>query len=368
MKKILLVSDCSEYQICGVQRKQNELKKHIEKKNMKCLLINPDIFFTIRAPYWKDVKLVLPTPLSYIKFKNIINDFDPDNICFMTEGTLGLMGILHCIMTGREFSTMRCTRLEEYFNYSISKNFISKYIDLFHKYSRCCITPSIKLSKINNHKNSVGILNGCDTKKFSAEGPKDIEILKNKKPLWLYVGRITEEKNIKEILKISKLLDGTFIFVGDGPLKKLLIGNNIITLGWKQGKDLEKIYRSCDIFIFPSKTDTFGQVMVEAMASGLPVAAYNTYGPNEVIKNNITGYISNDLHTSCLKTLKLLENKDTIDNCIKHAKTFSWDKMTTEFLENQVLCKYKYNIYNYLFIISIPLLLINCHFIRKTMF
>ena len=281
MKKILLISDCSDSQICGVQRKQNELKKQIDKREMKCLLINSDDFYTFRAPYWRDVKLVLPTPFSYIKLKRLIDTFDPDNICFMTEGTLGIMGIIHCIMTGRKFTTMRCTRFEEYFNYSICKVIIEKYIDIFHKYSECCISPSVKLAELNNHKRSVGILNGCDTKNFSSEGDKDTNILKNKKPLWLYVGRITEEKNIKEILKVSKLLDGTFIFVGDGPLKKILIGENIVTLGWKIGKDLERIYRSCDIFIFPSKTDTFGQVIVEALASGLPVAAYDTYGPND---------------------------------------------------------------------------------------
>lgn len=363
MRKILLVSDCSEYQICGVQRKQNELVKHIEKNENKCLLINPDIFYTFRAPYWKDVKLVIPSPFSYLKLIKMIDNFDPDNICFMTEGTLGIMGIIHCIMTGRKFTTMRCTRFEEYFNYSICKIIIRKYIELFHKYSECCISPSVKLSKIINHKNSVGILNGCDTIKFSADGEKDLNILKNVKPLWLYVGRITEEKNIRDILKLSKILDGTFIFVGDGPLRKILKGDNIVTLGWKKNKDLEKIYRSCDIFIFPSKTDTFGQVMVEAMASGLPVAAYNTYGPNEVIKNKETGIINDDLYISCLETLKLLEDKDIKQKCIKHSKNFSWEKMTSEFLQNQVLCKYNvynvYNLYYYLFVIFISLLLTN---------
>ena len=353
MKKILLVSDCSESQICGVQRKQNELKKQIDKREMNCLLINSDYFYTFRAPYWRKVKLVLPTPFSYIKLKRLIDSFDPDNICFMTEGTLGIMGIIHCIMTGRKFITMRCTRFEEYFNYSICKLVIKKYIDIFHKYSECCISPSVKLAELNNHKKSVGILNGCDTKSFSSEGDKDTDILKYNKPLWLYVGRITGEKNIKEILKVSKLLDGTFIFVGDGPLKKILIGDNIVTLGWKKGKELEKIYRSCDIFIFPSKTDTFGQVIVEAMASGLPVAAYDTYGPNEIIKNNETGVFSNNLLTSCLETLELLKNKETKIKCVNHATSFSWDKMTSEFLKNGVKCRKEYNMYNYFFIFSI---------------
>ena len=355
MKKYLLLSDCSATQICGVKRKQEELNQNIKENGDDCLLINSDEFTTFRPPYWKDVKIMLPTVYSYYKLSKMIEDYDPDCICILTEGTIGLCASIHCKLMGRKYSTMRCTRIEEYFNYKISKYVINHFLTCFHSFSHCCISPSVKLSKTYEHKNSVGILNGCNTDSFSIEGNKDKTLENYEKPLWLYVGRLTSEKNVLEICNVSKKLPGTFIIVGDGPMKQKLIGENIKTLGWKQNEELSSIYRSCDMFIFPSKTDTFGQVMVEAMASGLPVSAYDCYGPNEVVKNGITGFIEDDLLVSCNKTYDLFcEKEDIKTKCVEHTKTFSWKKMTQEFINVQTTAEKKYNLY---MIFPIPLML-----------
>ena len=118
-------------------------------------------------------------------------------------------------------------------------------------------------------------MNGCDTTNFKQNGKKCLEMECLKRPIWLYVGRVSREKNIESFLNIN--LDGTLCIVGDGPdlqsyKKKYSNNTSIKFLGWKKNKQLEECYRSSDVFVFQSLTDTFGQVMVEAMASGLPVA------------------------------------------------------------------------------------------------
>jgi glycosyltransferase involved in cell wall biosynthesis len=343
MKKFLLISDCSTSHICGVTRKQNEIIKNINKFGYDCKLINTDIFWSFKCPYWNNFEITTINPVSYYIISDIIEKYDPENICIMTEGSIGLMASIHCNITGRKYSTMRCTRVECYFNNYLICKIIELYFFIFHYFSECCITPSIEYSKTINHPNCVGILNGCDTNSFSSKGEKYEELNKYKKPLWLYVGRITNEKNILILNDLSDKLDGTIITVGDGPEKKNLNKPNIINLGWIVGEKISQIYRSCDLFIFPSKTDTFGQVMVEAMASGLPVAAYNTIGPNDVILHNKTGYLSDNLEESCNNLLQMIKNKDNIkDECINHSKSFSWDNMIKSLIKFQPNSHRKY--------------------------
>ena len=114
------------------------------------------------------------------------------------------------------------------------------------------------------------------------------------------------------------------ILVGGGHhVANMKQGTNLYYLGWKHGEELSEIYRSCDVFVFPSKTDTFGQVMVEAMASGLPVAAYPVVGPIDVVKHGVTGYLDDNLQVACEKAY---ENKDS-QKCVEYAKTFRWSDM-----------------------------------------
>ena len=336
MKKILLLSDCSKNNICGVTGKQYEIIKNIDKFGYECKLINSDMFWPFKCPYWNNVEMITIDPFSYYIISDVIERYNPENICIMTEGPIGLMAAIHCNIVGRKYSTMRCTRIECYFNSYLIRKIIESYFYIFHYFSECCITPSIELSKTINHKNCVGILNGCDTKSFSISGGKYKALEKYEKPLWLYVGRITTEKNVLILNDLNDKLDGTIITVGDGPEKKKLNKSRIVNLGWVVGDRLSQIYRSCDFFIFPSKTDTFGQVMVEAMASGLPVAAYNVIGPNDVVIHNKTGYLSDNIERSCQEVLKLKKKSENIaENCVNHSQLFSWDTMIQELIKCQ---------------------------------
>lgn len=343
MKKVLLVLDCHYKLISGVNRKHCEIKKKLKEMNIDCKTISPDNFWTFNIPYWNEFKMTFITPYSYYKIINEIESYDPNNISIMTEGTLGFMTSIHCFLTGRNYTTMRCTRIEDYFDNIIIRKVIQGYFYLFHFFSECCITPSLELSKIYKHKNCVGIANGCNLSNFNIYGEKYDDINKYDKPLWLFVGRIVKEKNIDELIRLKNKIPGTIITCGDGPEMHKLKKAGIVSLGWKDTEELSKIYRSCDIFIFPSVTDTFGQVMVEAMASGLPVAAYKTTGPNDVVLHNKTGYLSENLEKSCNNVLKMIQNDDKIkDYCVEHSKTFTWENMVKDFLHNQVDSKRKY--------------------------
>lgn len=332
--KVLLISDCSQSQVCGVTRKQNELVTQLRLKNHLPKLITSDNFWNKKAPYWNNVKLAIISPIAYWKLLCTIEKFNPHIINIMTEGPLGLMASIHCKLKGRPYTTMRCTRIELYFTNTILKTMVNNYLDLFHSFSEACISPSPSLAKLNNHSNSIGILNGCNVNEFTNQGDLHYDLSELPSPKWLYVGRVEKEKNIQALLDISTQLEGSVIIVGDGEYASKITEtkdkyNNVYFMGWKKGKELVKVYRSCDVFVFPSKTDTFGQVMVEAMACGLPVAAYPVIGPKDVVIHKSTGYLDTNLYKACMEAYQL-KDKET---CINHAKTFSWSDMCDKFIE-----------------------------------
>ena len=355
--KVLIVSDCPDSLICGVTRKQNELIKEL-RKNHVAILINPDDYFALDIPYWHNVKAVLPNPISYYRLTRMIEQYDPNMIHIMTEGPLGLMTSIHCTLKGRPYTTMRCTRFELYFPHF--EKLVSVYLDTFHSFSKVCISPSPTLSLMNPHKNSIGILNGCNLQDFSHKGPYHYDIHKLPKPIFLYVGRISKEKNIISLLEISTSLPGSVVIVGDGPLKNIYAKKytNVHFMGWLQGKELSAAYRTCDVLVFPSKTDTFGQVMVEAQVSGLPIAAYPVVGPVDVVDHMKTGYLDHNLLTSCMKAYELTKSQRCQERCIKHASSFSWETMCNKFLDCQVyhIKSKRPHIYRYIFASFISIL------------
>ena len=332
--KVLLVSDCHSSQICGVTRKQQELVKQLRLKNHIPKLLSSDSFVTVPLPHFQQVRLAIPSPFSYYKVVKVFRKFKPDIICILTEGPLGLMAALHCNLHRLPYTTMRCTQYENYVQGI--HTIISTYLDWFHSCSRVCITPSPTLAGQYKHPKALGILNGCNTTEFTPEGNLHKDIINLPSPRWLYVGRISKEKNVDVLVPLAEKLPGSMILVGSGPhIANMKQRTNIYYLGWKRGEELSEIYRSCDVFVFPSKTDTFGQVMVEAMASGLPVAAYPVVGPIDVVNHGVTGYLDEDLQTACEKAY---ETKDS-QKCIDYAKTFRWSDMCDSFMECQVICE-----------------------------
>ena len=333
-KDILLVSD--SIHICGVTRKYNEIYKRLIK-DYKVIRLDSSMFKSYSVPIWNDVKICIPDLVKYLYIREIIKKNKPDKIHIMTEGPLGFLTKMYCVNNRIEFTSMFCTRIDLYFDQNINKyigNIVRFYLKNFHKHSKCIITPSPSMIPIikymTNNNNIKCIFNGCDLQKFSILGDKDIELKNIKGPIWLYVGRLCKSKGIQDLLNISHKLPGTVVIVGGG--QHFLYYKNkyrhVKFLGWKENEELYNCYRSADYFVFPSKTDTFGQVMVEAMATGLPVAAYPVTGPQDIILNGKTGILDNDLYTACMNVIKINNNTD----CINHSKKFTWDNMINEFI------------------------------------
>lgn len=153
-----------------------------------------------------------------------------------------------------------------------------------------------------------------------------------KKPIFTFLGRIAPEKNLKAFLKCD--LPGTKLIIGDGPQKQNLkkkFKKHTVFVGKKKGQEIVDLLSISDVFVFPSKTDTFGLVLVEALACELPVAAYNVHGPKDIITNGQDGFLGNDLAKNAIKCLDLDRKK-----CRKKALQYSWDNFTNKFIKNIV--------------------------------
>jgi glycosyltransferase involved in cell wall biosynthesis len=149
------------------------------------------------------------------------------------------------------------------------------------------------------------------------------------RPVFMYVGRVAVEKNIGAFLALD--LPGTKVVVGDGPARGSLEQRfpSVVFTGAKMGEELSAYFRSADVFVFPSHTDTFGLVLLEAMASGTPAAAFPVAGPIDVIEPGRSGMLSEDLKAAALAALHL--DRDEVR---RHALAFSWERATAQFLDN----------------------------------
>eukprot|EP00753_Platysulcus_tardus_P016795 PLAT6043.2.p1 GENE.PLAT6043.2~~PLAT6043.2.p1 ORF type:complete len:393 (-),score=165.97 PLAT6043.2:30-1157(-) len=336
--RVLLVTDAWLPNLCGVTRKAQALEKELQAAGCDVLVIHPELFPTLPLlGFMPEVHVALAWPP---RLARMITAFDPHYINIMTECVLGLTARFVCDALRRAYTTMYCTRMAEYAAlYWLTAPFASiirRYFRWFHARSRAVITPSASMADMLREQEQltgvVAIPNGCDTSAFTPDGPRARELEAMKRPIWLYVGRLGREKNVEALLQLDAL-PGTRVLVGAGPrlqaLRRRFAAEDVHFLGWRSGQQLSALYRSADVFVFPSRTDTFGQVMVEAMASGLPVAAHPVTGPRDVVRHGRTGALHDDLHAACRAALK---DKDS-SACIAHARSFSWQAMAARFMQ-----------------------------------
>lgn len=340
-RRVLLVTDTSQSQICGVLRKFNELQHHLKLRGHAVEVIHTDMFYSFAMPRYEEVRLCVPTPVMIYRSARLFAEFDPDVINLLTEGNCGLVTRFLCILTGKPFTTMWCTRYDLYVEDLLGPRIASLgrvFLGWFHGGAEKVITPSpsmgrelIRMECVTPAK-CTPIMNGCNTSAFSPDGPKLDEMKGMKHPIWLYVGRVSHEKNVLALLELHDRIEGSIAIVGKGPFFKeateRFAGDRVKFLGWRQGAELYSAYRSADAFAFTSKTDTFGQVNIEAMASGLPVAAFPVTGPIDLVVDGC-GAVHGDLLTAMKKAIA---TKD-VQKCLDHARSFSWGEMTTRFLE-----------------------------------
>ncbi|MCK5385460.1 MAG: glycosyltransferase family 1 protein [Alphaproteobacteria bacterium] len=337
--KVLIISDAWYPQINGVVRTYEHLRDELEAMNHPVEIIGPaDFAVSMPTPFYPEIRLVINP---YKRLMRMIEDFAPNKIHIATEGPLGWAGRRYCIKNNLPFSTSYHTQFPDYVAkrfswlipplYNIVHRMAIRIVRHFHATSSILYIATNSLEKQLKgwgfQTPMVRLTRGVN---FSIFHTGEKTRLKNyKKPIALYVGRIAIEKNLEDFLKMP--WEGTKILVGDGPARLQLQKrySEAKFVGKKTGRELADYYRSSDVFVFPSKTDTFGIVLIEALACGLPVAAYNVMGPKDIITMPVLGVLDDDLATAARKAMNI---PGAEERSMHVQNNYSWNEAGKQFL------------------------------------
>ena len=332
MKTILIVTDAYYPQINGVVRALDKLAQEIKKKGYRVEFLEPSQFRTFPMPTYKEIRLSLTIP-SVIKSR--IKSINPDAIHIATEGPLGAMARHYCKKRNIAFSTSFHTQYPEYIRARapIPLRFTYAYFRRFHSAATSCLVSSKTVANRLKERGFTNVVDwslGVDLDVFNPsfrdENAKQFDL---PRPIFIYVGRVAIEKNIEAFLALD--LSGTKLVVGGGPQLEQLKEqySDCLFVGPKKGEELSRYYASADCFVFPSLTDTFGLVLLEAMASGLPVAAFPVQGPLDVIADSGAGVLDEDLQKAANEAVLIPGEK-----CRTYAKNFTWEASAEIFLQH----------------------------------
>ena len=326
--KLLLVTDAWAPQTNGVVRTLSAVVGELEAMGHRVRVISANEFRNFACPTYPEIRLAA---MIRGHMAEAIAAFGPDCIHISTEGPLGLAARRYCLNNGLAFTTAWHTKFPDYVNarFGIPHEVTYGVMQWFHKPARSVMVPTPSLKKdleARGFKKVKIWSRGVDTDLFH---PRDEAFYGGENPHWLYVGRVAVEKNLEAFLGLD--LPGTKHVVGDGPQREDLARRYPDTIfhGRKSGEELARHYAGADVFVFPSKTDTFGLVVLEALASGVPVAAYPATGPMDILAGTGAGVLNGNLHTAC-RTALTLDRKA----CRELAEQYSWRASAEQFLNN----------------------------------
>lgn len=325
---ILIITDAWTPQVNGVVRTISTVRGELEAMGHTVEVIGPDRFRTVPMPTYPEIRLALGAGR---RLRAMIEAMRPDCIHIATEGPLGFAARRWCLKRGIPFTTAYHTRFPEYVRDRVPVPLALSYavVRRFHKPASAVMvaTPSIEQDLLaRGFTNIRRWTRGVDTDLFR---PRDKGFLDLPRPISLYVGRVAVEKNLEDFLKLD--LPGTKVVVGDGPARAELQAKypEVHWAGARHGEDLARHYAAADVFVFPSRTDTFGLVLLEALASGVPVAAYPVPGPLDVVDGSGAGCLSEDLAEAVETALTIPPER-----CRDYALGFSWRRSAEQFLAN----------------------------------
>jgi len=323
------VTDAWKPQVNGVVTTLSQLVKHLKGLEIDVDVIEPNDYQHIPLPTYAEIPLVLRSK----GLEKRILQFEPHAIHIATEGGLGWKARRIALKHKLPFTTAYHTKYPEYIHerFPIPKSWIYAILRQFHHPAKNTFVPApsiLKELKQQGFANTVLMSRGVDTEHLNPQAAIDLGF---KKPIYLYVGRIAPEKNIRQFLDLT--LPGQKVVVGKGPdLSKLQQRYpEVVFAGPKYGQELAHYYASADVFVFPSLTDTFGVVNLEAIACGTPVAAFPVTGPKDIIKNGINGILHKDLRFAIEQALTLKKHPEKIAHSIPE---YTWQGATQQFLNH----------------------------------
>lgn len=320
MNNILIVTDTFE-QVNGVS---TTYKNMIAEYDGQITVAHPGLWSYTTSKLYPEVQICYQPFKAYAYFEMV----KPCHVHIATEGVLGLTARIYCKMYNIPYTTAYHTKFPEFLweLANVPKWLTYAYLRWFHKKSKAILVPTLscmeELSKrgFNNLR--------LWTRGVSAEMISDKTPTKTERLKLLNVGRISKEKNLDVLCKLTDKYDVTI--VGDGPYLEELKAKypDAKYLGYKFGKELADIYATHDVFVFPSLTDTFGIVIIEALCNGTPVAAFNVTGPKDIVQDGYTGSMCDDLEQSIAICARL--NRDVIK---QESTKWSWGKCLSTFLD-----------------------------------
>lgn len=331
MARITIVTDAWHPQVNGVVRSLEHTIDEMRRMGHDIMLVTPDRFRNVPLPSYPEIRIALTR---YRTVKREIDRFQPSFVHIATEGPLGFYARHWCLVRKMPFSTSYHTRFPEYVSarLPLPQSLLYGIVRWFHNAGNVCMVATQSLEQelaARGFRNLMRWTRGIDPVLYA---PRALEErpFGLPRPVFMHVGRVAVEKNIPAFLELD--LPGSKVVIGDGPDREKLerAHPDVLFTGAKFGPELAEAYAQADVFVFPSRTDTFGNVILEALASGVPVAAYPVTGPADILGGHAdAGALDDDLRAACLSAL----------GCSRPAaralaESFTWEAATRQFLTN----------------------------------
>lgn len=336
--RILIASDAWHPQINGVVRTLSRLGVELGRLGHQVGYLTPDRFRTVPCPTYPEIRLALATRRGIAR---LIGDFAPDAIHIATEGPMGWSVRAYCLRRKLPFTTAFHTRFPEYLRlrFAIPESWTYRLLRHFHDAGRGLLvaTPTIEaelrrfgFTRLRRWSRGVdtGIFHPRSAEEIAAAAP---ELTGLPRPFFLFVGRVAVEKNLPAFLDLD--LPGTKLVVGAGPALDKMRRRypQVFFAGVREGEALAAYYAAADLFVFPSRSDTFGLVLIEALASGTPVAAYPVPGPLDVVAGSGVAVLDERLDRAIEAALALNLGREA---CRAYARGFDWEASARQFLSH----------------------------------
>jgi glycosyltransferase involved in cell wall biosynthesis len=324
--RILIVSDAWFPQVNGVVRTLSVVADKLRAMGDTVEVIGPDRFHSMPMPGYAEIRLAIAPKR---KLARLVAEFRPEIIHIATEGPLGWAMRGLCRRNRWPFTTAFHTRFPEYLEArtGIPADWSWRVMRRFHEAGEGTFAATASLRQELTRRGFTKLrtwTRGVDLDKFRpGEGDAWAGLAR---PIFLYAGRVAIEKNIEAFLSLD--LPGTKVVVGGGPALESLKQKfpQVTFTGYRENGALARSYAGADVFVFPSRTDTFGLVLLEALASGTPVAAFPVTGPIDVVTDSRIGALDEDLRAACLKAIECDRAA-----CRQHAEAWSWDACVAQF-------------------------------------